>query len=86
MIAKEREYEKIQQKLYDEFKLLDKNQNGMISIDEIVDFLSSKKPNVSLNPFISSFKEITGHFILKTYIYSLATTRSNKYRTGKYDF
>ncbi len=41
-IAKEREYEKVQQRLYDEFSVLDVNRDGMISIDEIVGFLQSK--------------------------------------------
>lgn len=39
MIAKEREYEKVQQKLYDEFKKLDINNDGSITLDEIVEFL-----------------------------------------------
>lgn len=42
MIAKEREYEKVQQKLYEEFKQLDIDQDGSITIDEIVQFLQKK--------------------------------------------
>ena len=42
MIAREREYERVQQKLYDEFKQLDINQDGSITLDEIVHFLQSK--------------------------------------------
>lgn len=42
MIAKEREYEKVQQKLYEEFKQLDINNDGQITIEEIVEFLKSK--------------------------------------------
>ena len=41
-IAKEREYEKIQQRLYEEFSVLDKNHDGMITLDEIVDFFHIK--------------------------------------------
>jgi hypothetical protein len=42
MIAREREYERVQQKLYEEFKQLDINQDGSITLDEIVQFLHSK--------------------------------------------
>lgn len=42
MIAREREYEKIQQKLYEEFKQLDINNDGFISLEEIRQFLQSK--------------------------------------------
>ena len=42
MIAKEREYERVQQKLYDEFKQLDINDDGSITLDEIVTFLKRK--------------------------------------------
>jgi Ca2+-binding EF-hand superfamily protein len=41
-IAKEQNYEKVQQKLYDEFKLLDLDDDGNISFDEIVAFIKSK--------------------------------------------
>ena len=41
-IAKEREYEKMQQRLYEEFSVLDKNGDGMVSLDEVLDFLRSK--------------------------------------------
>jgi Ca2+-binding EF-hand superfamily protein len=46
-IAKEREYEKVQQKLYEEFKQLDINHDGTITLDEIIEFLNKK---VSHNP------------------------------------
>lgn len=36
MIAKEREYEKVQQKLYEEFRQLDINRDGNITLDEVV--------------------------------------------------
>ncbi len=42
VIAKEREYEKVQQRLYDEFKVLDINQDGMITLEEIIEFLQQK--------------------------------------------
>ena len=42
MIAKEREYEKVQQKLYEEFKQLDINHDGSITLEEIVEFLARK--------------------------------------------
>jgi Ca2+-binding EF-hand superfamily protein len=38
-IAKERDYEKVQQKLYEEFKQLDINNDGNITLDEIIEFL-----------------------------------------------
>ena len=42
MIHKEREYEKMQQKLYEEFRRLDINQDGSITLDEIIQFLQAK--------------------------------------------
>lgn len=42
MIAKQRDYEKIQQELYEEFKQLDIDQDGSISLDEILIFLQKK--------------------------------------------
>ncbi len=42
VIKKEREYEKVKQRLYDEFKVLDVNQDGTITLQEIVDFLKEK--------------------------------------------
>jgi len=41
-IAADREDEKVQQRLYDEFKTLDINGDGMITIDEIKEFLIDK--------------------------------------------
>ena len=35
-ISKDREYEKIQQRLYEEFSQLDINRDGMITLDEII--------------------------------------------------
>lgn len=42
MIAREREFEKVQQKLYEEFSKLDLNQDGMITLEEIVEFLTKQ--------------------------------------------
>jgi len=42
MIQKEREYERVQQKLYEEFKQLDVNQDGSITLDEVIEFLRRK--------------------------------------------
>lgn len=39
---KQREYEKMQQKLYEEFKVIDLNQDGSITLDEIISFLEHK--------------------------------------------
>jgi Ca2+-binding EF-hand superfamily protein len=47
-IAKEQNYEKVQQKLYDEFKLLDLDDDGNISFDEIVAFIKSKVSCVTI--------------------------------------
>lgn len=41
-IAKQREDEKVQQRLYEEFRQLDVNGDGMITIEEIYAFLESK--------------------------------------------
>lgn len=41
-IAKERDYERVQQKLYEEFKQLDVNNDGSITLDEIIEFLQKK--------------------------------------------
>lgn len=42
MIAREREFEKVQQKLYEEFSKLDINQDGMITLEEVVEFLTKQ--------------------------------------------
>lgn len=41
-IQKEREFEKIQQQLYQEFSVLDKNGDGMVTLEEVVHFLQTK--------------------------------------------
>ena len=41
-LARERELEKQHQRLYDEFKLLDVNQDGCITLDEVLHFLQTK--------------------------------------------
>ena len=41
-LAREREFEKQQQRLYEEFKILDVNQDGCITLDEVLYFLQSK--------------------------------------------
>ena len=38
-IAKERDWEKIQARLYEEFKILDINNDGAITLDELIQFL-----------------------------------------------
>ena len=42
MIAREREFERVQQKLYEEFSKLDINQDGMITLDEVIEFLQKQ--------------------------------------------
>ena len=42
MIKKEREYEKFQERLLQEFKQMDINDDGRITLDEIVQYLESK--------------------------------------------
>lgn len=41
-IARERELEKQHQRLYEEFKILDVNQDGCITVEEIEHFLVSR--------------------------------------------
>ena len=41
-IAKEREYDKEQKRLYEEFKKLDRNGDGYISLEEIIMFLRER--------------------------------------------
>jgi len=41
-LAREREFEKQQQRLFEEFKILDQNSDGCITIDEVIYFLQSK--------------------------------------------
>lgn len=46
-IQKEREYEKLHQRLLEEFSQLDLNQDGSVTIDEIIQFLHDKLEAVS---------------------------------------
>lgn len=39
MIAKDREYEKMKKHIENEFKVLDKNRDGMITMQELFEFL-----------------------------------------------
>jgi hypothetical protein len=48
-LAKERDYEKVQQKLYEEFKQLDINNDGSITFEEIVEFLQKKVRLIQIN-------------------------------------
>jgi Ca2+-binding EF-hand superfamily protein len=45
MINKDREYEKMKKHIENEFKVLDKNRDGMISLQEIFDFLAERVIN-----------------------------------------
>lgn len=54
-IAKEREYEKVRQRLYEEFSKLDLNHDGMITLEEIIQFLHLK---VSIHLYMNKYVHI----------------------------
>eukprot|EP00347_Sterkiella_histriomuscorum_P014348 403361215 len=75
MIAKEREYEKVQQKLYDEFKKLDINNDGSITIEEVVEFLKQKGGNnvdtrIAEELFIEIDRDQSGRISLNEFVES----------------
>jgi len=46
-IQKQREYERLQKTLFEEFSKIDVNQDGAVSLDEIIAFLQSKVVSVT---------------------------------------
>ena len=41
-IQKEREYDKFHEKLQQEFRILDRNHDGTLTVDELIEYLNEK--------------------------------------------